>query len=97
MCGILQNISIHVQVYQIECIIYHVYCTVFCSRSALTIISQFIYPPKQPPAQEPHRLRNSGMDMPGLEFKDITGGKYICLVHLNYSLESVTTFCLYEW
>ena len=68
------NISIQVQEYQIKCInSYHVYCTVFCSRSALTIISQFIYPPKQPPAQEPHRLRNSEMDIPGLEFKDITG------------------------
>ena len=57
-------------------IMYIVYCTVFCSRSALTIISQFIYPPKQPPAQEPHRLRNSGMDIPGLKFKDITGQTY---------------------
>ena len=86
------------QVYQIECIIYHVYCiycTVFCSRSALTIISQFIYPPKQPPAQEPHRLRNSGIDIPGLEFKDITGGKYFCLVPLNSLMESLKIFCLY--
>ena len=78
-------------------IMYIVYYTVFCSRSALTIISQFIYPPKQPPAQEPHRLRNSGIDMPGLEFKDITGQTYFCLVPINSFLESLTTFFLYWW
>ena len=74
------------------------YCTVFCSRSALTIISQFIYPPKQPPAQEPHRLRNSGIDIPGQELEDITGQTYFCPVPINSPMESLTTlFLLYEW